>query len=1059
MKTKLAVGVITLGTLACAHAQLPVFEPTLTLVSTDEVSRTAILEGRMPAGFRHLVLEESSDLGNSWVPMVSGPLTGAPATVTFRCPAPEGRSFFRVRTGTETTVPEANSSGPEMLSIIYDDASEFISALDENTHVLNRLAYGTSPEDFVHVATIGASAYIDEQLTPSALPTDSDNPIFQDAFESLVFAAPPDSGLQVIPPFSEVRYFKGASEPPANWSDPSFDDTAWLSAQPPIGYGNNSFPTILEDMRATEDPPNAGYPSLFIRQTFTIENLAEIESLALDLLFDDGFVAYLNGTEIARANIEGIPPAASALTGLGGGRTAISGDRIIDLSEHIGLLVEGENVLAIQGHNDTIDNNFFVLAPSLIANFATDIQAITSVFNLKQLLHLRGVHSQRQLQAVLAEFWENHFTTDYDKVYDYIRNQDDYRAARQQSQLYNLRNLEQSRIEAATIELREYEFFYDNALGYFGDLLLYSATSPSMLIYLDGVENTAGEPNENYAREILELSSFGVDNRYTQEDIVELAKCFTGWTIRKMRPEDIAAFPAYALNPSTTESTDIESIGSISDLGDSWTYRKGTSEPAADWIQPGFEETTAAGWLVGPSGFGFEDDVNDTDALLNLGTTFSDMRQTNNNPEGFASVYLRKTLTLPDVSETTDEIAVDFTYDDGFILYLNGHEVGRSFSMETNGERPPFDTLSSRSHERTQGIDRVSLSTSEHYIPGETNTLAIQAHQNQINSNDFSILPRVIHIVYTPDSIDPVSTNGVYTFRFDPSQHDTTAKTLFPGTEFQIDIPEGRTGPQGARDALDVIDEIIGHPSTAEFISVKLVNKFVSDGISLDTYHARSAPDSLLGLVDQCVQAWTSTSPPGHIPTVLRTIFDPDFKASPFWSESAYLAKAKTPIEFANSAIRALGGSATRSERLYLIPQRQGMGFFTRDDPDGWSELGVDWINTLSFLERMRFAQDLGDNSGSAHSGWPADDFDLLPESQTSDALIAHFDTLIFGGTLSAETKAAIETFANTLYIDQGDGTVTSQPSPFEDLRFGARRTRLRETVGLILALPEFHLQ
>ncbi len=1058
MKTIFLLSSIALCTLLSAHAQPPTFEPTLQLISTDEEARTAILEGRMPAGYRHVVLEESHNLGATWKPMISGPLTGAPATVTFRCPASSTRSFFRIRTGSDTTVPEADSSGPEMLSVVYDDAAEFISSLDETTHVLNRLAYGASPEDFLHVTTIGASAYIDEQLTPEALPADSEDPVFQEAFESLVFATPPDSGLSLIPPFSETRYFKGTSEPPVDWIDSSFDDASWESGHTPIGYGDQSFPTILEDMRATEDPPNDGYPSLFIRQKFTIENLAEIERLALDLQFDDGFVAYLNGTEIARDNIEGARPTASTLTEHGG-RSATDGGRIIDISEHISLLANGENVLAIQGHNDAINNKLFVLAPSLTANFATKITPIASVQKLKHLLHLRGVHSRRQLQAVLAEFWENHFTTDYDKVQDYIEGQNEYRQIRLQSELDDIRNTQQSKFEAATIELREYEFFYENALGYFGDLLLYSATSPSMLIYLDSVENVAGEPNENYAREIFELSAFGVDNRYTQEDIVELAKCFTGWTVRKIHPDDLPPFPQSALDPLTTDTTDVAALTFITDLGSPWSYRKGTSEPASNWNQPGFAETTSAGWLEGLAGFGFENDPNDTNALRNLVTILPDMRQTRRNPEGFASLYLRKTLTLPDTSGTTDEIAVDITYDDGFIFYLNGHEIDRSRSMETNNERPSFDALSNRSHEHNQGIHRVSLSTSEHYIPGGTNTLAIQAHQNQITSNDFSILPRVIHIIYTTDSIDPLSTDGVYTFRFDPSQHDTTAKTLFPGTEYQINIPEGRTGPEGIRDALDVIDSIIGHPSTAEFISIKLVNKFVSDGISLDTYHARSAPDSLLGLVDQCVQAWTSTPRPGHIPTILRTIFDPDFKASPFWSQSAHLAKAKTPIEFANSAIRALGGSATRTTRTYLVPERQGMAFFTRDDPDGWSELGIDWINTLGFLERMRFAQDLGDNSFGSFASWPAADFALLPESQTPDALIAHFDTLIFAGTLSPETKARLKTFANTLYTEQDDGTITSEPSPYEALRSSSRRARLRETVGLILSLPEFHLQ
>jgi hypothetical protein len=76
---------------------------------------------------------------------------------------------------------------------------------------------------------------------------------------------------------------------------------------------------------------------------------------------------------------------------------------------------------------------------------------------------------------------------------------------------------DQAAAEAAQAEYLEYQFFHDNALGNFGDLLLYSATSPSQLIYLDNVLNVKGAANENYAREILELFAFGVDNRYTQD--------------------------------------------------------------------------------------------------------------------------------------------------------------------------------------------------------------------------------------------------------------------------------------------------------------------------------------------------------------------------------------------------------------------------------------------------------------------------------------------------------------------------------------------------------------
>jgi uncharacterized protein (DUF1800 family) len=75
-----------------------------------------------------------------------------------------------------------------------------------------------------------------------------------------------------------------------------------------------------------------------------------------------------------------------------------------------------------------------------------------------------------------------------------------------------------------------------HALGKFPDLLLASALSPAMLWYLDGRVNrrssAADKPNENYARELLELHTLGVHGGYTQNDVMEVARCLTGWTVR-----------------------------------------------------------------------------------------------------------------------------------------------------------------------------------------------------------------------------------------------------------------------------------------------------------------------------------------------------------------------------------------------------------------------------------------------------------------------------------------------------------------------------------------------
>ena len=89
--------------------------------------------------------------------------------------------------------------------------------------------------------------------------------------------------------------------------------------------------------------------------------------------------------------------------------------------------------------------------------------------------------------------------------------------------------VQDQRAVSAAMEQREYDYFRRNAFGNFADLLEGSAKSVAQVIYLNNYENVVSAPNENYAREYLELFSLGVDHVYTQRDIEELAKVFTGW--------------------------------------------------------------------------------------------------------------------------------------------------------------------------------------------------------------------------------------------------------------------------------------------------------------------------------------------------------------------------------------------------------------------------------------------------------------------------------------------------------------------------------------------------
>ena len=124
---------------------------------------------------------------------------------------------------------------------------------------------------------------------------------------------------------------------------------------------------------------------------------------------------------------------------------------------------------------------------------------------------LRAVYSRRQLYEVMVHFWSDHFNIDASKGdCKWLKVADDRDVIRR------------------------------HALGRFGDLLRASALSPAMLWYLDGRVNQKRDdeevPNENYARELLELHTLGVDGGYTQRDVMEVARCLTGWTVRSKEP-------------------------------------------------------------------------------------------------------------------------------------------------------------------------------------------------------------------------------------------------------------------------------------------------------------------------------------------------------------------------------------------------------------------------------------------------------------------------------------------------------------------------------------------
>lgn len=100
------------------------------------------------------------------------------------------------------------------------------------------------------------------------------------------------------------KYIIPNSEPNTNWKSLNYNDSSWPEGASGFGYNDGDDATII---------PN-GTRSIYLRKVFTINNLDDISSIILDIDYDDGFVAYLNGVEIARANVNGVPPAFNAGT-------------------------------------------------------------------------------------------------------------------------------------------------------------------------------------------------------------------------------------------------------------------------------------------------------------------------------------------------------------------------------------------------------------------------------------------------------------------------------------------------------------------------------------------------------------------------------------------------------------------------------------------------------------------------------------------------------------------------------------------------------------------------
>lgn len=160
--------------------------------------------------------------------------------------------------------------------------------------------------------------------------------------------------------------------------------------------------------------------------------------------------------------------------------------------------------------------------PDLVGEFVNKQETLVAL-QLEAATVIRAIYSPRQLLEVMVNFWSEHFNI-------WIRKEID-----------------------STLKLADdRDVIRKFALGKFRDLLGASAHSPAMLYYLDNVVSNKTHPNENYGRELLELHTLGVGN-YSEDDVQNVARCFTGWTIQPLRTPNLKGTATPGPNPNAGE--------------------------------------------------------------------------------------------------------------------------------------------------------------------------------------------------------------------------------------------------------------------------------------------------------------------------------------------------------------------------------------------------------------------------------------------------------------------------------------------------------------------------
>ena len=163
-----------------------------------------------------------------------------------------------------------------------------------------------------------------------------------------------------------VKYIVPTNQIDNQWIEKDYDDQNWNSGQYGIGYGDEDDETVV----------SSGTQSIFARSYFQIDDLESVQNMVLHMDYDDAFVVYLNGTEVARENITGVSPLAHDHQANSYTEPRIPFNQDLwkkDITSSLPLINQGENLLALQVHNFNSESSDLSAYPFLSISFESEI--------------------------------------------------------------------------------------------------------------------------------------------------------------------------------------------------------------------------------------------------------------------------------------------------------------------------------------------------------------------------------------------------------------------------------------------------------------------------------------------------------------------------------------------------------------------------------------------------------------------------------------------------------------------------------------------------------------